>query len=79
MEIDGEIISGTFDRVHVLLQDNGEPVEAEIFDFKTDTDPDAIGARYAKQMESYRQAAALLLGISPDAVRTRLMPVSVGD
>jgi hypothetical protein len=79
VEIDGEIISGTFDRVHVFLQDNGEPVAAEVFDFKTDADPAAIGERYAKQMESYRQAAARLLGISPDAVRTRLVPVPVRD
>jgi len=79
VEIDGEITSGTFDRVHVFLQDNGEPVSAEIFDFKTDTDPNAIGQRYAKQMESYRHAAARLLGISSKAVRTRLVPIPVGE
>jgi len=79
VEIDGKIVSGTFDRVHVSLHDNGEPVKAEVFDFKTDTDDSAIGERYAGQMESYRQAAARLLGIPPDAVRTRLVAVPVGD
>jgi ATP-dependent exoDNAse (exonuclease V) beta subunit len=79
VEIDGEIVSGTFDRVHVFLHDNGEPATAEIFDFKTDIDPADIGERYAKQMESYRQAAACLLGISPDAVRTSLVPVPIAE
>ena len=35
VEIGGEIETGTFDRVLVMLRD-GQPVEARIYDFKTE-------------------------------------------
>jgi hypothetical protein len=74
VEIDGETHTGTFDRVLITLN-NGQPVEAQIYDFKTDKGHDDLQEKYKDQLDAYIKAAALLLGISPDKVKAD--PVAV--
>jgi ATP-dependent helicase/nuclease subunit A len=64
-----------FDRVHVTLDGDGKPMSAHIIDFKTDLDTDGLAARYAAQLEAYRQAAAVLLGIAVDRVSAEAVAV----
>ena len=73
--IGGKWISGIFDRVHIRKV-CGKTVEAKIFDYKTNrSTPEKIAKEYEGQMEQYRQAAAKLLGISPDKVEARTVPI----
>jgi ATP-dependent exoDNAse (exonuclease V) beta subunit len=73
--IGGKWISGIFDRVHIRKV-GGKTVEAKIFDYKTNrSTPEKIAEEYEGQMEQYRQAAAKLLGISPDKVEARTVPI----
>ena len=70
--LDGEWLSGTFDRVMV------EPDRATILDFKTDkleTD-EAFAARvegYRPQLQTYREVLARMTGLPPSAIECRLL------
>jgi ATP-dependent helicase/nuclease subunit A len=64
---DGKLLSGVFDRVHVTRK-NGQPVSAQIYDFKTDRDTADLQARYGEQLEIYRRAASRLLDLPLDQV-----------
>ena len=75
VEIDGRAVSGIFDRVHLELGKDGQAVSAQIYDFKTDKGNVDLLERYKDQLDAYRQAAALLLGISVDKVETRPLRV----
>ena len=75
VEIDGRAVSGIFDRVHLELGKDGQAASAQIYDFKTDKGNVDLLERYNDQLDAYRQAAALLLGISPDKVETRPLRV----
>ena len=66
-EIEGrnEVVSGSFDRVVLWRDANGRALRAEIVDFKTDRvespqDRAQTEARYAPQLEAYRDALCLL-------------------
>ena len=77
VHIDGVHLSGAFDRV-VIERQGGEPVAAEIIDFKTDVigDDDALQtavAHYAPQMFAYRDALCSLTHLDPSAVRLTLL------
>ena len=73
--IDGQWISGIFDRVHVR-REGGKAIEAHILDYKTNRkSPGAIAEEYQGQMEQYRKAASKLLGISVDKVSARTVPI----
>lgn len=73
--IDGQWISGCFDRVHVR-REGGRAVEAHILDYKTNrSTPEAIAKEYEGQMEQYRQAASLLLGLAPDHITATTIPI----
>jgi ATP-dependent exoDNAse (exonuclease V) beta subunit len=73
--IDGQWISGCFDRVQIR-REGGKPVEAQIFDYKTNrSTPEAIAKEYEGQMEQYRKAAALLLGLDVAQVMARTIPI----
>ena len=73
--IDGKWVSGCFDRVHVR-KENGRAVEARIYDYKTNrSTPEAIALEYEPQMEQYRKAASLLLGIGIEKITARTVPV----
>ena len=74
--LDGQWVSGVFDRVLVYLSEAGEPTSAIIYDFKTDHgSPAAIEERYAGQMEVYRKAICALLRLSPDCVKSQILCV----
>jgi ATP-dependent exoDNAse (exonuclease V) beta subunit len=75
VEIDGRAVSGIFDRVHLELGKDGQAASAHIYDFKTDKGNVDLRERYNDQLDAYRQAAALLLGISADKVETRPLRV----
>jgi ATP-dependent exoDNAse (exonuclease V) beta subunit len=74
VEIDGEIQTGTFDRVIVRLKD-GQPVEAKIYDFKADQAGTDLQKKYQDQLQSYRTAAAKLLSLSAEGITTTAIPV----
>lgn len=75
VEIGGRPVSGVFDRVHIRSGADGRPVEARVYDFKTDRAPGDLRERYKDQLRDYVQAAALLLGIPADNVAAE--PLSV--
>ncbi len=56
--LDGKWLSGVIDRLHIHRDANGSAEKVEIIDFKTDRVDSAeeLMARYAGQMEAYRQA-----------------------
>lgn len=72
--VDGTLLSGTFDRVHIERKE-GRAVSARIYDFKTDGEGVDLKERYAEQLENYRLAAATLLGLDPTTVTAE--PVAV--
>jgi hypothetical protein len=61
--LDGSVVSGVFDRVVVRLNETGQPVGADIYDFKLASPGQGLNARHAGQLLNYRQAAASLLGL----------------
>jgi len=75
VEIDGRPLSGIFDRVHIEMGADGQPIAAQIYDFKTDKGPINLRAKYKDQLDSYIEAAALLLGISKDKVKAEPLGV----
>ncbi|MEO6848271.1 MAG: hypothetical protein ABI254_13510 [Chthoniobacterales bacterium] len=77
--LDGQWVSGVFDRVHVLLDANGLPVAAQIYDFKTDdASPEDVARRHADQLAIYRKAVALLLKLKETVVMAEAVPVRNG-
>ncbi len=72
--LEGEWVSGVFDRVVVYLSNTGAPMSAIIYDFKSDHgSPDDIKDRYAGQMEVYRKVACRLLGLTTDCVKSQIL------
>lgn len=76
--MDGEWVSGVFDRVMVRRDDDGRAVSAWIVDFKTDEVPDeaALKAKcegYAPQIRLYRTALSKLTGLAPKKIRAALI------
>jgi ATP-dependent exoDNAse (exonuclease V) beta subunit len=75
VEIDGSVVSGVFDRVHIAFDADGHPVSAQIYDFKTDGPKGDLSTRHAAQMKVYRQAAARLLALPESSVRAQAVAV----
>lgn len=73
--LDDQWLSGVFDRVVILRGADSAAVSACVYDFKTDEVTSGAGERHARQMNLYRRAAAVLLGLSPAAVTCRLVMV----
>jgi len=71
--IDGQWITGTFDRVVVEQDANGNPLRAHVYDFKTDEDTAGAAQRHAPQLALYRAAVAQLTGLPHQAVRSSLV------
>jgi ATP-dependent helicase/nuclease subunit A len=66
--LDGEWVSGTFDRVNLLRDDEGRVCSVIVIDFKSGAnfvgeDPDQLAIRYGHQVDLYRRSAALLTGV----------------
>ncbi|HWB01630.1 MAG TPA: UvrD-helicase domain-containing protein [Verrucomicrobiales bacterium] len=81
--IDGECISGVFDRVIIEHDTAGTPVSAHLIEYKTDQlkdTPAAIGsaaARHVRQTALYRAALAKLTGLPASAVTASLLFTSL--
>jgi len=74
--LEGQWVSGVFDRVHVFRDSGGEVRSATVFDFKTDKGTEMeIAERHAAQIEIYRQAVARLLALDEARVSARVVPV----
>jgi ATP-dependent exoDNAse (exonuclease V) beta subunit len=84
--MDGRLISGTIDRLAVLMKD-GQPYAAEIIDFKTDAlDPsmrllwlDDRIEHHRPQLEVYAQVVSQLFQIPLERVATYLLMLSTDD
>ena len=74
--LDGQWVSGVFDRVLVRCDQENNPLSAVIFDFKTDQGTALeIQSRYAGQMEVYQKAAAKLLSIPEELVTSQVIGI----
>jgi ATP-dependent exoDNAse (exonuclease V) beta subunit len=78
--MDGEWVSGVFDRVRIEKDAAGKPVAAWVVDFKTDeaADEAAILEKvkgYAPQLALYRQAVSRLTGLPSASIRCALLMV----
>jgi len=72
--LEGQWVSGVFDRVVIHRAQDGKPASAVIYDFKTDYgSASEIEERYAGQMEVYRKATCVLLGLSEDDVKSQVL------
>ena len=77
--IDGEWVTGVFDRVHVELDVSGRPAGATLIDFKTDgslgltLDVEAARRAYEPQIRLYVEVLVKLLDIPPSAVSPFLL------
>lgn len=76
--LEHEWFSGTFDRVTIEKDENGEPTAAAIIDFKTDRiaspeDIEKTVAVYRPQLETYRQVLALMLGLPTEKITASLL------
>ncbi len=83
LEHEGSLISGTFDRVVLELDDQGTPISARLLEFKTDVlrgsgELTAAVKRYTSQVHQYRLALAKLLALSEWAVHCELVFLSKG-
>ena len=74
--LDGDWISGAFDRV-VFIPNADNPTSAQVIDFKTDrVSGSALDERvtaYRPQMNTYRRALAALTGLAPSAITWTLV------
>ena len=80
---DDRLISGQIDRVVVHLDSNGNPVSAEIVDFKTDAvssvdEIDRAADHHSTQLKTYRNALASTLGLPVGSVTAQLVFTSLG-
>lgn len=78
MVLEGQWVSGIFDRVMVERDATGEAMGAVVFDFKTDAVSDEASMQtrargYAPQIRHYVQAVCRLTGLPPSKVRTGLI------
>ena len=76
--LDGNWITGVFDRVVIEQDASGRAIRATVIDFKTDqitadSGVPEIVARHAGQLEIYRRAAAALTGLDVSAVACELV------
>jgi len=72
-------VTGVFDRVIVERAESGEPLCAEVYDFKTDEDSAGAAERHAPQLGLYRAAVAQLTGLAENNVRSFLVLTKTQD
>lgn len=84
--MDGQWVSGIFDRVVITRDESGKQAAAVILDFKSNRDLDTEASirnkakHYQPQMEIYRRALSGILGLAEDRIATELLftvPASV--
>ena len=71
-------LTGSFDRVAVKRDTEGQPVRATVYDFKTDAveSPDTLQTlvrSYSRQLLLYRAALSAILRLSPSRIRLLLV------
>jgi ATP-dependent helicase/nuclease subunit A len=70
--VDGRLMRGVFDRVHLWRDAGGRPTRALLIDFKTDRPgddgPAGLAERYRAQMAAYRGALSAMLGLDEGAI-----------
>ena len=79
---DSVLVSGCFDRVQLYRDDRGGISRACIIDYKSNQTDAAelpqLVEHYREQLETYRQALAVLLGITPNSIDCRLVFTRLG-
>ena len=76
--MDGDIVSGQFDRVLILRDEQGKAVSATITDFKSnrveaEKEINKVAERYVGQMAMYRTALASITGLSVQKISAALL------
>ena len=79
---DEVLVSGCFDRVQLYRDERGGVTRACIIDYKSNQADAAelpkLVEHYREQLETYRKALAVLLGISPNSIDCRLIFTRLG-
>jgi ATP-dependent helicase/nuclease subunit A len=75
--IDGQWISGIFDRVVIYRNEAGRARAAALYDFKTDER--ALTESYSAQMSLYRKSLGSLIGLPDDKITSMLILVRTGE
>ncbi|MDA0323762.1 MAG: UvrD-helicase domain-containing protein [Verrucomicrobia bacterium] len=76
--LDGNLVTGTFDRVVVTKNAAGQAVNAEILDYKSnrvqsEAEIERTAQGYREQLTTYRRALAKILGIAEARIACRLI------
>lgn len=75
--VDGRLMRGVFDRVHLWRDEEDAPTRALLIDFKTDRlsegGPAEIAEHYRAQMAAYRGALSAMLGLDMAAIEAVLV------
>ncbi|MEE9212635.1 MAG: 3'-5' exonuclease, partial [Phycisphaeraceae bacterium] len=78
---DGKLLHGRFDRV-VIHRRDGQVCAADLIDFKTDAVTDdtmaSLVEKYQPQMNAYRTALSVMLGLGTEQVAAQLLFVTSG-
>ena len=75
--VDGQWISGIFDRVVIYRNEAGHARAAALYDFKTDEQP--LAESYSAQMSLYRKSLGSLIGLLDDKITSMLILVRTGE
>jgi ATP-dependent helicase/nuclease subunit A len=75
--LEGEWISGVFDRVVIYQDESGQPLRAAIYDFKTDEAD--LAETYSQQMALYRKSLAFLIGLPEPRLSSTLIAIRTGE
>ncbi|MDP8218150.1 MAG: UvrD-helicase domain-containing protein [Candidatus Theseobacter exili] len=76
--LENEWVSGVFDRVTILYDEQGRPFSAEILDFKSDMVSnniamEKIAEQYKQQLFLYRKALSKILKLETDSISLKLL------
>jgi ATP-dependent helicase/nuclease subunit A len=75
--VDGQWISGIFDRVVIYRNEAGQARAAALYDFKTDEH--ALAENYGMQMSWYRRSLGALIALPDDKIASMLIFVRTGE
>ncbi len=74
--LDGQWVSGVFDRVVIFRGESGQPRRAVIYDFKTDEND--LAETYGEQMGLYRRSLGFLIGLPEQKIASTLIAIRTG-
>jgi hypothetical protein len=75
--LDGQWVSGVFDRVVIFRSESGQPRRAVIYDFKTDEND--LAETYGEQMGLYRRSLGFLIGLPEQKIASTLIAIRTGS